>query len=395
MVDIGGTAGSASQDLGSAIGSMLGDFGNDSAPDDQDAGVEAGAPPAEASPDAPESSPTPDAAPEVEPDASAPAPATPESPAPEDIDPLATAKSLTYTVNGQERTVEGIKVLSDELGGEGIITREALPDIIRRLGERDNLYEQNQWAFQQRQELEAASAWKVTKEDGSESLVTGKEGIAEMRIAHARQEASLQTLIAALQDPEQFRQMVAVDQNDQIVLNPQFIQSLLTRAELAEMKAEQATRGLFGQLLQAAQPAPAAPDFSRYAPAIIKQAAGDKFSTLSPKDQDTLGKQMLRYVRPSTPAERQAGQGPHIVDAEFASLVQEWVNLRSEGVKAATTAASASSSNAAKLAAARIGTKATTPAPSTRPPRAPAKPIDADTAWAMREKALAAGLNRR
>lgn len=395
MLDTGVQAGSASDDLGAAIGSMMGELESGSAPDESGSGTEAGAPPADAPLTDPQSEPSPDATLDGERplEGDAPVPAAADAPpVAEDLDPLASATPLKYTVNGQERTIDGIKVLGDE----AIITKEALPDVIRRLGERDNLYEQNQWAHRQQREYDAATAWKVTGEDGTERLVTGIPAITEMRLTHARNEAALSTLISALQNPEELRQMVALDDQDQLVLNPAFVSTLLTRSELAEIKAEQQTRALIGQLAQAAQPAPPAPDFKQYAPAIIKQAAGDQFATLSPKDQATLGQQMLRYVRPTTPAERQQGHGAHIVDAEFAALVQEWVGLRSEGAKAATVASSATASNAARIAAARQGAPAR---PGTKP-TAPARPTttrvsDANAAWEMREKAALAGLRNR
>lgn len=386
MLDTGGQAGSANG-IGDAIGQMLGDFSDDSAPETQGEGTNAGAPPADAPPADSQAAPTPDATPDGErpQQDSAPEPVTADvSPVAEEPDPLASAQPLKYVVNGQERTMDGIKVLGDE----AIITKDALPDIIRRLGERDNLYEQSQWAHQERQRIEALGAWKATGEDGVERMVTGQQGIMEMRVSHARLEAALNTMVSALQDPQRLPQLVALDESGNIVLNQGFIQQLLTESELSEIRAEQATRSLIGQLTQAAinsvQPAP---DFKQFAPAIIKQAAGDKFATLSPKDQQTLASQMLRYIRPSTSSERRAGHGEHIVDSEFATLVQEWVGLRSEGAKAATVASTAAASNAARLAAARLGGK--TPAKLPVPAAPPKGKSDADIAWEMRERAAA------
>lgn len=386
MVDTGVQAGST-DDLGASIGQMLGDFGDDLVPNDAGAGTDAGAPPA----DAPLPSSEPAATPgdtqdgERPKEGDAPAPVTTvDAPLPDEPDPLASAKDLAYKVDGQERTFAGIKVLGDE----AIITKEALPDVIRRLGERDNLFEQSKQWNQQKQEMAALGAWKTTGEDGTERLLTGNEGVAEMRVSHARLEAALNTMVAALQDPQRLPQMVAVDENGQIVLNPDFISRLLTESELSEVRAEQATRSIIGQLAQAAHTsAQPAPDFRAFAPAIIKQAAGDGLSKLSPKDQQVLGQQMLRYVRPSTPQERQQGHGVNIVDSEFQTLVQEWVALRSEGAKAATVASTASISNAARLAAARQGNAKPAARPAAVP--APKGASDEDLAWAMRERASA------
>lgn len=395
MVDSGVPAGSATDDLGSSIGQMLGELGSESAPEESGRGTDAGAPPADAPLTDPQSSPTPDVAPDGEPPAegSAPAPATPDDTAPADeADPLASSKPLTYTVDGKERAVEGIRVIGDE----AIITRDALPDVIRRLGERDHLFERSQWANQESQRTEALGAWKTTDENGTERMLTGLEGVSEMRVSHARLEAALATLVGVLQDPASIRQMIAVDESDNIVLNQAFMDGVLTRSELAEIRAEQSTRSIIGQLAQAAQPAPPPPDFKQFAPNIIKQAAGDKLSVLSPKDQQTLGAQMLRYVRPTTPAERQQGHGAHIVDAEFTTVVQEWIGMRSEGVKAATVASTAATSNAARIAAARQGAPPlrTGARPIVPPKPAPAGETEADRAWAARERAAAGALRR-
>lgn len=395
MLENGGTAGST-DGLGAEIGQMLGDFASDPVPNDQGDGTNAGAPPADAPLADSQPAPTPDAVPEGERpvDGDAPAPTTPDAlPVADEPDPLASAESLKYTVNGQERTLDGIKVLGDE----AIITKEALPDVIRRLGERDNLYEQNQWAHQERQRTEALGAWKATDDQGNERMLTGHAGIAEMRVSHARLEAALNTMVSALQDPQRLPQMVALDESGNIVLNPSFIQTLLTESELSEIKAEQTQRSLIWQLQSAATTAAQpAPDFKSFAPAIIKQAAGDKLSVLSPKDQQNLGQQMLRYVRPTTPQERAQGHGAHIVDAEFATLVSEWIEMRSDGAKAATVASTASTSNAARLAAARQGA----PARPVARPATPAVPApaagesDQDLAWQMRERAIAGRITR-
>lgn len=394
MLDLGGQAGSASQDLGSVVGSMLGELGSETAPEEQDAGTEAGAPPADAPPVAPETSPTPVVAPDAEPPAkSVPAtPATPDIAAVAEVDPLSDSAPLKYTVNGQERSVEGIRILGDE----AIITKDALPDIVRRLGERDNLFEQSQQFHQRQQETESLAAWKHTAPDGSESMLTGNAGLVEMRVSHARLEAALGTMISALQDPNRLPQMVALDDTGNIVLNNTFIQTLLTESELSEIKAEQETRGLIGQLQHAATQAAIPPtDFSQFAPAIIKQASGDQFTALSPTDQKSLGQQMLRYIRPTTPEERRNGHGVHIVDATFTDVVQQWVGLRSEGAQAVKVAATASVSNAARLAAARRGSSQPTARPTLVPstPTAPGD-TDQDRAWAARERA-AAGRNSR
>lgn len=396
MLDVapGGQAGSATQDLGSAIGGMLGDFDTGSAPDEQADGADAGAPPAEASPASSESSPTPVVTPDAEPTAeavSAATPATPDTAAPE-VDPLASSTPLTYSVNGQERTMDGIRILGDE----AVITKEALPDVIRRLGERDNLYEQSQQYHQRQQHADALAAWKHTASDGTESLLTGNAGLVEMRVSHARLEAALETVLTTLSDPARLPNLVALDEQGNIVLNQAFVQNLLTQSELSEMKAEQATRNLIGQLSQTAtQAAAPAPNFSQFAPAIIQKAAGDKLAALSAQDQQALGQQMLRYIRPTTAQERRDGHGAQIVDAEFTDVVQQWVGLRQNGATAAVTATKATASNAARLAAARQGSAAKPAAKAATPTPPRRGETDHDRAWAARERAAAGRLARR
>lgn len=396
MLEFGGQAGSASDDLGAAIGQLMGDHTEETiAPENQGDGTDAGAPPAVAPPATPESSPTPVEAPDGEPpvEGSAPAPATPDVAPPVDDDPLASSVPLRYTVNGQERAIEGIRILGDE----AIITKDALPDVVRRLGERDNLFEQRQQWHQQTRQSEALAAWVTTAPDGSEQMLTGNAGLVEMRVSHARLEAALGTLLGALQDPAQLPNLVALDEAGQIVLNNPFVQDLLTRSELSEIKAEQQALGIIGQIRHQANAHSAPPpDYSRFAPDVIRMAAGDQASVLSPADQKVLGQQMLRYIRPTTADERRNGHGAEIVDGEFTAAVQYLVALRSEGATAAKVAVAATTSNAAKLAAARMGaparpqiTRSVAPASAARPDKS-----DQDLAWEARERA-AAGRSRR
>lgn len=394
MFEPGATAGGSESDLGASISQLMGDFGSGDEPSPSDESA-AGAPPAATEPSSATSTPAPDGAqPPAAPSAHAePAPAaTPpaDAAAPADDDPLATSTPLTYTVDGQQRTIEGIR----RIGDEAIITKDALEDVTRRLGERDHLFEQGQRAWQERQQFDAMAAWKTAGADGQEQILTGAQGLAEMRVSHARLEATLSTLVGALQDPAQFAQLVAVNDQNQIVANADFLNGLVTKAELAEMKAEQATRSLLGQLAHAAQPQPAAPDFSKVAPQIIQSAAGDDFARLNARDQQVLAQQMPRYIRPSTAQERQQGHGPHIVDAAFAEIVKDRIALRAEQAQVASTSSAAAASNAARLAAARAGQAKPTATPHpTRTPPAEETLSDADRAWAMRER-MVSGVRR-
>lgn len=333
-----------------------------------------------------------------------------------DEDPLAGATPFSYTVNGEQRTYEGIKVLGEH---GAVIDASALPDIARRLGERDHLYETNQAQYRSLQQLERLSEWRTTGEDGKEVVIGGQEGLVTGRVQTGRLGAALDTLASVFKPDSQGKysklaSLIMVNEAQEIVPDFAALQHLHTEADLAEMRAEQAIRKALDSLLtQPSQPsqssaAPSVPDVAQHAPAIIDQAAksaGFDAKLLTDKDRSFLASQLPRYIRTVTDADRMRNPslqlGGPIVDASFADVVKDRAELRAEQsttVKAVTqTVTNASKENAARLAAAARGVKPQANTPRTPAPKQTQEPedSDADSLWAMREKAAAQAIRRR
>ena len=116
-----------------------------------------------------------------------------------------------------------------------------------------------------------------------------------------------------------------------------------------------------------------------------------------------MASQLERYVRPTTPQEKQQGFGNRIVDASFTKLVERTAKQAQTVAKVAESAQSAATQNAAKLAAAASGkrTPAKAPvrpsnAPANRPPNPAQQRVqDTSTAWDIAERAGAAAMRSR
>lgn len=361
-------------------------------------------PPATTATTGSEAQPTDDAAPatpgEPTADASADA-AAPVTETPTEEDPWAASTPLTYTVNGQARTFDAIRVM----GTDGAaIKPEHLPDVMRRLGERDNLYEQNQAQHKTLQRLEALSEWKQRGENGEERSITGHDGLMEVRSRFAQAVAERNILLDALTNPDSFRRLVAVGEDGtSIVLNPDAAELLQAKIDAAQIQAKDLIRTHFesrlGEIDRPAAPS-GTPDYSAEAPAIVTQAAGPLASALTPDDVRALAAFMPNFIRPSTPQERQANPKQlHTVDFKFIELVRDRAQMRQSAkpAAAAPAAGAAASSNAARLlAASRGGAAKPVAGKKPAPPAAPVnqRVTDADTAWEMAEKASAAALRR-
>ena len=389
--------------LGDEIGQLLGDFG---------AGDESGESPTTEQPDAAGASPAerpaqpddPPAAPEgVETTERADAPSAdadalaPDAPSPDEDDPLAAATPFTYTVNGESRPFDGIKVL----GAAGaVVTPEALTLLERRLGERDSLFEQNRAQFEKTAELERLSEWHTTDERGNPQVLQGREALEALRVTTGILAASLDTLKSIFADPATAAQYVTVDpQTGGIVWDSRALAQLAKDAENQEFRTSVAIRQHMASVTSPRQSAASrqtgqAPtvDFAAAAPSVIQQAAGAQAATLTEKDTAFLASVMPKYVRPVTADEARANPmlrvGSPIVDAEFTQVVQERAALRAEVAKTVTATSAAANENARKLAAAALGKPAQRPAapPSTRPPTPAASQ---DDAWDLMERSYA------
>jgi len=380
--------GSEEQTAGPSLEEFVGQEFADFTPAADDAST---AEPTKTSPDAaPADAPPPDA-----PAADAPAPSPAAAPAPTDAaapdtpvvadDPMVGATSLSYRVDGQEKTYDGIKILKD--GGAVIGDDATLADLQRKLGERDHLVGTNATLYKQSQALERLTEWKTTGSDGKESVLTGAQGIEAQRIALGTTAAALQTIASIFTEaPSKF---LGQDKDGNIVWNPEAIEQLRLRSTLAERDARDAVRVQMTSL--AATPTtPAAPDIPALAPQIIQQTAtalGVDKAALTSEAVAFLTDLLPQFIRPATPEDRRLNPaltiGEPVVDPRFEKLVAQQAAQRKVVAQTAQTTAAATAANAARIAAARP--KAAAPKPAAPQKPADTRTKDADAGWDMME----------
>lgn len=389
-----GVDGGGAISLGSQVGQMLsGQAPSEPAPEAATSAAESGAPPTE--PDAPaesasaEPTDTPaETEPSAEPAAEASA-AEPVSKEPE-VDPLAGATALTYTVDGESRTFDGIKVLGED---GAIVTPDAMPDLIRRLGERDHMMTTNRTLYEQNQTLEKLTEWSTKDASGKDVVLTGRAAAEAARVDVGTLKAALQTALSIFSKPP--TEFVGQNEKGEIVWDPRGMEQLKLLAQVAERNASDAIRQEFASRF-AVQPS-TAPDIAALAPKIISAAstAAGVTAALSPDSVAILTDLLPNFVRPATPEDRRLNPaltiGEPVVDPKFQSLVAFHANQQKTVASTTQSAVDATKTNAAKLAAAARGQ------PKPKAPVAPAKPVpqpqqrvvDAGDAWDRMERAAA------
>lgn len=339
------TAGdSGSESLESFVGDAFGDLDNSSS---EPTVAPQGTPPAPVvtTPDPSAGTASTDGA---KPDAHAGAPqaaaavTTPDPNAPvAEPDLLASAKSATYTVDGVEKTYDGIKILGED---GAIIAAADLPDLLTRLGERDRLVGVNQHQYQSAKAIEPLTTWTQTGSDGKVQTLTGPQGLVELHVDRARQGAILDALEEVMTDPAQLLDLLAKNAAGEIVVDPKAWKMMLLQAKDRASDAMSAKRSELGTVqAEAAKPVPQPINYAAEAPAIIKAAAGTGLSLLTPEDHAFLASQLEAYTRGTT------------VHANYAALVQDRIAQRQTMAKTGAAVTSAAAQNSARLAAAAHG----------------------------------------
>lgn len=384
-MEIGSEEQNAGPSLEEFVGQEFGDFtpAKDDASTPEPTPALAGAAPADAPPpDAPAA----DAPP---PTPATTAPATTDAPpdaATAADDPLAGSTSLSYRVDGQEKTYDGIKILKD--GGAVISDDATLADLQRKLGERDHLAGTNATLYKNSQALERLTEWKTTGADGKESVLTGRQGIEAQRVVLGQTLATLQVLAPIFQTKD-LRDHLVRSEDGAVTFSPQFVESLKLRSDVAERDARDAIRTHMATLATGSAES-AAPDIGAIAPQVIQQTVatlGADIKALTPESVAFLTDLLPRFIRPATPEDRRLNPaltlGESVVDTQFHKLVEQQVAQRKSVADTARTTATATMANAARLAAAR-------PKPAAPKPAVPQKPTDtrvkdADAGWDMME----------
>lgn len=293
-----------------------------------------------------------------------------------DPDPLAGATPFTYRVNHEEKTLDGIQVLGDR----GFIgTPQALTEIRQRLSTLDNVMSRSREQYGTQQAYERVSTWDKPNADGTKQTYSGLDGIVELRVDNARKDAEIKAYEALFSDPNAMITIFARDPNDpdKVVFDTQRMENAALRMVRTQDAAEATTR----QSLNVARTAPAsapasAPtvDVVRYAPDVIKSAAGPQHAVLLPEDTVMLTALLTaprsQFLRPATGEDLLTNPtwrlGQMVVDASFTQQVQHVIGLRANARAQAASIAATTAENARKLAAAAITRPQTPQAPAVR-----------------------------
>lgn len=373
MFPIGDTVGT-DVSLSDFLGSAFGDPGGAGEADV----AEGGSPPAPA--EVP-GQPTPIAPPAQaeSPDASdAESPADPESPAdveesaaPPEDDPFKDARPFTYTVDGHEKTYDGIKVLGDD---GAVIEPDAMADLGRRLADADRLVETNQRQYQTLQTLDRYTQWEIP--DGNTTrAVSGVDGIVAMRTRLAEQAGEGAILRAAIQDPAFLATLIqGVDEKGALVVSPMALTNLDAYMTAARLQYANAVRQQMDGWRAEQGASTAAPNYTQQAPQMVEEAAHRVQATsLTGEDKAFLQQQLLSggYLRTATADDvRQWPSlrvGQAFIHPAFDALVQRESARRAEMGKAAQVSQAAAQTNAKRLQAAARTTKPSAPPPPVKP----------------------------
>ena len=310
-----------------------------------------------------------------------------------DDDPLKDATPFTYTVNGESRTDDRIKVLKD-FGA--VIDAADLPQIQQRFAERDALETAMHGEREKLSSLEALTSWP--QRDAHNRVVgtlTGREAIETARLDYGNALAKIEAYEALLADPARLASYLMVDQaKGEWGIDPAAHQQLLMSIENRQLKLAPAIRQHLASLgtpktatSPTAAPESAAPSVD--AAAAVEQAIRHgQITGLTDDDKKWAAEIVPNYVRQATAEDVRSYPeltvGQNILDPKFLALVGRVGQLRADAAKQVTAASTAAANNAPKLAAALAGRATQRPAPQT-PTRQPT--LQGDDALSPEEEA--------
>ncbi len=179
--------------------------------------------------------------------------ATPDAATAADANWLTETTAAQYVVNGVSIPVEDIRVFKE---GGAVIQPEALPNVLSKLAERDQLTERVRTREQEYQTLSKVSEW--TGPDNQ--TVTGPQAAIERIVAHAAVLAENQLLVdEILSSPDLHAAGLLTTKvlpdgkggtYEAVVFRPDAIKALQTRNELQQLKASSAIREHYGKILK-------------------------------------------------------------------------------------------------------------------------------------------------
>ena len=316
-----------------ALDSALSDFASE--------GVDLNAPFPSDLPEAPASQPA------VEPSAPSAAAAPAGDLVPDAPDPYAGTEKFTY---GQGKTFDGLY----RVPGEGaLIPEDQIPAIQTFFEKAEQANQTVQQYADQLAQYERLTSWTTKADDGTEQTLSGQVGLAAQRIDAAQVKVERDLYESIFSDPRKLFDMLmydgTVDQQGQptLVLNPEKLQNLAYRAEIARTQAAQSVQQDFAGRMQQPQQ-PSAPDYSSQAPALITaalQQVGMQGVVLDAADTKALSDQLRAHIRTVTEADRRMNSnlkvGSPIVGETFTAAVKHLAGIRqsmAQQIKATETA---------------------------------------------------------
>lgn len=366
-----------------AVAEITGDYLHLSAEPDEDAGD----PPA----DSPETDDT-----DAEPTGDTPdAAATPEqTEVPVDDDPLKDATDATYRVNGEARTFDGIRVLSDK---SGFIEPDKMDLVLHRLSERDHLFETAQSRQQELSDLQAAhqAATRWTLADGK--VVTGSEGARARDLDYAVTRAERDTWNALLSDPATVFGLLAQDANGNVTWNTPAVELVMAQLENKKLQLTHAVKEFHGQRPSTSAPtsgAPSAPPAAAVADHLVQSLGVKGFGDTDKQWVASLAEDMIRPATATDVAKNPALKvGEFFAPPKLIDLIRDREALLARSAKQVASASTIDKENQAKLAAANRGKKPVAPVKAAPKQAADDEPTAFDS-WYDRQQDAAAGLMR-
>ena len=309
--------------------------------------------------------------------------ATPEAAA----DPLADATPFRYTVDGQERTFDGIRVLAGPDGQPlgGVIPADQMRVVQDRLQRADFLEAQDKARWEKMRDYETIEVKTHTGE-----ALTGMAAVQHALAEHAKLTAAVQLMASVLEDPEKLAALYG---------DPREMQLLARELALTAQGAERQARDQFSARSQqvrqqdTVQQDRAAITTNALTGAIDHWA--QQFPALTQDDRQKavayFQKLGSHVVRPATPDEAKAAgvkPGELIIDHPVVyEYLQDRAELRKQASASTTAATKAALENAARLkAAAKPKAKASPSKPAT-----PDKPVDKLDEWQAQKLRMMSG----
>lgn len=286
------------------------------------------------------------------------------------------AKPFTFSVQGQERTIQGWH----HLPGEGVfVPDEQVPHLQLLMSRAEFLDGQHKELQRQVSDTEKVLAWTPP---GAQAPVTGRAAVEALHASRAELLAEVQAYQSLLSNPENLRQILAVNEDGSLAWNDLATKNFMLELQQTKGRIAQAVSAHFATLgapaPAAAASAPATFDAVKNAPAIvdhaISQAAdGSTWKQHMTAEDKAWAQQLVpRYVKTATAADAQANPalrvGEPLLEPEFTDLLRDRAKLREGTAKAASTAATAAKHNAG------MNNGRPSARPAARPPAAPPAP---------------------